>query len=412
MTAAWSDFRLTLEEGRRQEAVGPLYFAEQIDAERGWGIAPLITYAHAAMWTGRKRMFCIRSSRGGVLVRSTGRNSSSSSVSPAAKRKRSRKPGDLFTIFPLYFQKRAPDERTLNYTAVVPIYGHLENRLFHDDIKFALFPALCRDAQKGCGDGQLSLSDFPYAPRWRCDRMAGLAGAWDRAEGADHGDEHPGRTGNLGWLRPPFCGLAVLFQGLVRPRHHQRAGPFLLDPLLRPAALAAARRNVLRLALRLLAHRRPGTKNIRNAISSGRWSCWRAGAKTRRAFFRFTAGPPCEGLESDFYLWPLYKYNKLHHARFGAATDTHSVFPLFRFAGKVRPKRRDDASRGFLAVLHLETRPGPKGTPSSPGVARAVFTGQPQHCARLFAPLVFLARGKNPQTGRGEPVASMEPLPA
>jgi hypothetical protein len=44
-----------------------------------------------------------------------------------------------FTLFPIYFQQRSkiPDK---NYTALFPIYGRIRQRLFRDDIRFALFP--------------------------------------------------------------------------------------------------------------------------------------------------------------------------------------------------------------------------------------------------------------------------------
>src|SRR5205807_6766435 len=44
-----------------------------------------------------------------------------------------------FTLFPLYFQQRSaiPEK---NYTAIVPIYGHLKNRLFRDEVKFVMMP--------------------------------------------------------------------------------------------------------------------------------------------------------------------------------------------------------------------------------------------------------------------------------
>src|SRR6185503_11513582 len=40
-----------------------------------------------------------------------------------------------FTVFPFYFQQRSPDA-SLNYTAIVPFYGNLRNRLFRDEIRF------------------------------------------------------------------------------------------------------------------------------------------------------------------------------------------------------------------------------------------------------------------------------------
>ena len=44
-----------------------------------------------------------------------------------------------FTIFPFYFQQRSPDTNE-NYTALFPIYGHINGRLFRDKIFFILFP--------------------------------------------------------------------------------------------------------------------------------------------------------------------------------------------------------------------------------------------------------------------------------
>ena len=44
-----------------------------------------------------------------------------------------------FTIFPLYFQQRSPDPNK-NYTALFPLYGHIQDRLFRDEIFFVLFP--------------------------------------------------------------------------------------------------------------------------------------------------------------------------------------------------------------------------------------------------------------------------------
>ena len=42
-----------------------------------------------------------------------------------------------------YFQQRSSDP-ALNYTAVVPFYGHLENRFFRDEISFVMFPLYVR----------------------------------------------------------------------------------------------------------------------------------------------------------------------------------------------------------------------------------------------------------------------------
>ncbi len=44
-----------------------------------------------------------------------------------------------FTIYPLYFQQRSSDSNE-NYTALIPFYGHLKNRLMRDEIFFVMFP--------------------------------------------------------------------------------------------------------------------------------------------------------------------------------------------------------------------------------------------------------------------------------
>jgi len=44
-----------------------------------------------------------------------------------------------FTLFPIYFQQRSPIQE-LNYTALLPIYGTLKNRLFRDEVHFVMLP--------------------------------------------------------------------------------------------------------------------------------------------------------------------------------------------------------------------------------------------------------------------------------
>ena len=60
------------------------------------------------------------------------------SVFPAA-RTRMIQPQNASRFFPFYFQQRSPDPNE-NYTALFPLYGHLKNRLFRDEIFFVLFP--------------------------------------------------------------------------------------------------------------------------------------------------------------------------------------------------------------------------------------------------------------------------------
>jgi hypothetical protein len=132
------EFHLTLSEGARAEAMGPLFSYEERDGERTWSWTPLLSY-HADEGTdsegwdlaypiltydryGNEYRFQI----GQLLSFSGGENLASNAV----KR---------FTLFPFYFQQRA-SRPELNYTAVFPAYGRLRNRLFRDEISFVLWP--------------------------------------------------------------------------------------------------------------------------------------------------------------------------------------------------------------------------------------------------------------------------------
>jgi len=139
-------FQLTLEAGERAEAAGPFYYSQQTEDTTTWAIPPffssdrnlalatheddylypLLTHIHygqQSRWQlGQLLSFSGAQEQGGV------------------DKKR-------VTIFPFYFQQRSPDTN-LNYTAVVPFYGRLKNRLFRDDIYFILFPVF-GESRKG-----------------------------------------------------------------------------------------------------------------------------------------------------------------------------------------------------------------------------------------------------------------------
>jgi hypothetical protein len=134
----FDSFDLVLEPGHRREAAGPFYYSEKKEddatlafpplisfyenktAEHGEinFLYPLLTYEnYGAEW--RWQFFELLNFAGG------------------------QQQNDLqtrrFTIFPIYFQQRSLDTK-LNYTCLMPIYGHLQHRLFRDEIFVALFP--------------------------------------------------------------------------------------------------------------------------------------------------------------------------------------------------------------------------------------------------------------------------------
>jgi hypothetical protein len=134
----FDDFSLTLASGHRTEAAGPFFFSEQKETQQSWGVPPLFSSTRDPALESREvdflypvmtydrygdqyrwQLFQVLSFAGGPTQRETDR--------------------DRFTIFPLYFQQRST-EPSQNYTAVVPFYGHLKNRLFRDEIFFVMWP--------------------------------------------------------------------------------------------------------------------------------------------------------------------------------------------------------------------------------------------------------------------------------
>ena len=135
---AFDRFKLILDDGIRTEAAGPFFYSQQKDSEFIWALPPIFScdhdpvtdrheddffypiltharYGHESRW----QLFQLLSFAGGDEPDETG-----------ARR---------FTIFPFYFQQRA-ENPDLNYTALVPFYGHLKNRLFRSEINFCLMP--------------------------------------------------------------------------------------------------------------------------------------------------------------------------------------------------------------------------------------------------------------------------------
>jgi hypothetical protein len=140
------EFNLTLETGRRTEALGPLWSYERRETQTQWAVPPL--FSHASDEGADVEEFdlaypLLTYDRFGTEFRFQIFQVLSFSGGLSQQDSRQRR----FTVFPFYFQQRSSDP-ALNYTAVFPFYGRLKNRLFRDDIRFVMFPLYGRTRKK------------------------------------------------------------------------------------------------------------------------------------------------------------------------------------------------------------------------------------------------------------------------
>jgi len=303
-------FPLTLSEGHRTEVLGPLLNYERREDQTQWGMPPFFSHTLDAGvdveefdlaypfltydrfgTEYRFQIFQLFSFAGGV----------------------DQQEGNVrrFTLFPVYFRQRAADTN-LNYTAVLPLYGRLRNRLFRDEIRFVMFPLYGQSRKK-----EVVTDNYVY-PFFHLRHGGGVRGwqAWPLA-GYEHKDV-TSRTNSADELET--VGGHNKFS-LLWPMYFNQTlglGTEILD-----------RRQAL---LPFYSYQRSPQRNSTTApwpigftITEDRVKKYREiGApwpfvvftrgegKTANRFWPLFGHAKTPILEGDFYLWPLYKYNRAH----------------------------------------------------------------------------------------------------
>jgi hypothetical protein len=305
-------FKLTLAEGARIEALGPLFNCEHREDINQWAVPPLYSAGRDedTDWAdfdvlyplltydrfGREYRFQVFQ----VLNFAGGRDQED-----AATRR--------FTLFPLYFQQRA-DNPEENYTALFPLYGRLQGRFFRDEIRFVLFPAYSQTRKKDVvtdnylypmvhvrhGDG---LNGWQFWPLYGAEHktVTVRTNEWDDVETI------PGHEKRFA-LWPLFFDQRRNLS-TDNPEHQQALLPFYSFTR---SPLRDSTTYLWPLGLTITEDRARNYREVgapwpiivfargEGKTTSRVWPLFSRAANTNR--------------QSDFYLWPVYKYNRLQSA--------------------------------------------------------------------------------------------------
>jgi hypothetical protein len=303
----FDEFDLTFAPGHRTEAVGPFFYSEQKVKQRIWAVPPLFSYARSPETESeefdflyplmtydrygeqyRWQFFQLLSFAGGPTQQETSRN--------------------RFSLFPVYLQQRSSDTNQ-NYTSVFPIYGHLMNRLFRDDIVFVMWPLYSRTRKRDVvtdnylvpifsfrhGDGLHGWQFWPLAGKEHKDVTTQTNGFNDVKTISGHdsffalwplffNDESGIGTTNPQWQQgsiPAYCLL----------RSPQRDSTTIIWPFF----------NYI------------DDREMKYREWDAPWPLIvfaRGEGKTTTRVWPLYSRAHNATLESEFYLWPIYKYNR------------------------------------------------------------------------------------------------------
>lgn len=391
----FDEFKLTLSPGHRTEALGPFYYQEEGDTQRTWAVPPVLSYArdpgteleefdflYPLMSYDRYgsqhrwQFFEILSFAGGPTQRESDRN--------------------RFTLFPFYFQQRSTDPGE-DYTAVFPFYGHLKHRLFRDEIFFVMFPVYGESRKRDV------VTDNYLYPFFHLRHGDGLHG-WQfwPIVGQEHKDVAT-RTNGFNEVQTvgghdqyfvlwPFFIDQNTGIGTTNPSWQQLSFPFY--------SLERSPNRDSTYALWLFGHADDREKKYRE------WDLpWplivfaRGTGKTTSRVWPLFSQAHSATRESDFYLWPAYKYGRYH----GGALDRerNSVF-FFLYSDLIEKDTETKASRRrvYLWPLFIHHRDFNGNSRLQVLAPLEPFLPTAHKIERDYSPLWSLWRAeKNPHSG-------------
>jgi hypothetical protein len=305
----YDEFKLTLEEGFRIEALGPLYYNEQKDTQRTWAIPPFFALSEDPKtdFTEYDVLYPLLSlDRFGQQYRWHLLQLLSWAGGPSQVETERRR----FTLFPIYFQQRS-SEPTENYTAVFPLYGHLKHRLFKDEISFVMFPFYAQTRKR-----DIVTDNYVY-PLFHKRYGNGLTG-WQFWPVAGH--EHKDVTA-----------ITNRFGGVESVPGHDRAFAGAILYMNETNGIGTTNVSWEQASLPLYHFTRSENRDSTTLLwplfskiddREKKYREWqvpwplvviaRGEGKTTTRYFPFYSRARGKELTSDFYLWPIYKVQTIH----------------------------------------------------------------------------------------------------
>jgi hypothetical protein len=321
----FDQFSLTLDSGQRTEAVGPFFYDQQKDSERTWAIPPLLSYdSDPAVESTEDDFFypLLTYERYGTEYRWQ----FFQLLSFAGGQEPDDNGSKRFTLFPLYFQQRSPDANE-NYTALVPFYGHINGRLFRDKIFFVMFPIYGQSQKRDV------VTDNYFYPFFHLRHGDGLQGwqLWPLV-----GNEHKDVTTETnGFGDVEIIGGHDKFFALWPFYFKSTTGIGTDDP--------EKSTSVIPIYSVVRSPKRDSTSVMWPFFSwiddrgqkyhewEGPWPfvvVARGEGKTTTRVWPLFGQSHNDSLEKDFYLWPFYRYKRLHTAALDERR-TRVLFYLF-----------------------------------------------------------------------------------
>ncbi len=306
----YAEFSLTLAAGDRTEALGPFFYRERTEEKIQWGIPPFYSRSQD-LGTDSEEFDVLYPFLTYDRFGDEYRFQILQLFSFSGGQTQTDQSKHRFTLFPFYFQQRSVNSND-NYTAFLPFYGTIKDRLLRDEIHFVMLPLYVQTRKRDV------VTDNYLLPFFHLRHGAGLRGwqFWPLI-GNEHKDITT-RTNRFDDLETVpghdkfFALWPLYFQtrlglGSENPEHTRALLPLY-------SLLRSPKRDTSTYLWPFFVYTDDREKKYHEFAAPWPFLLFARGeGKTaNRVWPLFGHARNAANLQSDFYLWPLYKYNRAH----------------------------------------------------------------------------------------------------